>query len=138
MGFKRNSSWQQSQRATALDRRSSIRLGFLNVNGWSSQSKEDVCKAIEARCIDVFSLVETQRTVEDKDKIKVQGFDVFEPVLVHISPFPWHAHAQVSREASCACAAVERGVLVRMRCSSTVPPPASQSEAAILQKGAFK
>ena len=78
MGFKRNSSWQQSQRATALDRRSSIRLGFLNVNGWSSQSKEDVCKAIEARCIDVFSLVETQRIVEDKDKIKMQGFDVFE------------------------------------------------------------
>ena len=63
-----------------------------------------------------------------------QGFDVFELVLVHISPFPWHAHAQVSREASCACAVVERGALVRMRCSCTVPPPASQSEAAILQR----
>ena len=62
----------------------------------------------------------------------------FEIALVHISPFPWRAHAHTSGGASCACAAVERGVALRMRHPCTVPPPASQSEAAILQKGAFE
>ena len=38
------------------------------------------------------------------------------------------------REPCRACANHERGTLVRLRNSSTVPPPASQSEAAILQR----
>lgn len=41
-----------------LDRRSTIGLGCLNVNGWSDIAKDDVEKAMETLNLDVFSLVE--------------------------------------------------------------------------------
>ena len=41
---------------------------------------------------------------------------------------------KTEREPCCACANHERGTLLRLRRCCTVPPPASQSEAAILQR----
>ena len=43
-------------------RRSTIGLGFLNVNGWSDVTKDDVEKAMEAQNIDVFRHASVSRT----------------------------------------------------------------------------
>ena len=61
-----------------VGRRKSINLGCLNVEGWSEQSKLDVLSAIEAKNLDIFSLLETKKRVEDKAKLKIPGFDIFE------------------------------------------------------------
>ena len=61
-----------------VGRRRTINLGCLNVAGWSEQSQHDLLSAVEAKNIDIFSVVETHRRVEDKSKLKLQGFDVFE------------------------------------------------------------
>ena len=50
----------------------------MNINGWTEQSKFDVLAAIEAKGVDVFSLVETHARREDKEKIKIPGFEVFQ------------------------------------------------------------
>ena len=76
--YKSGSSWQPSNRGTALDRKSSINLGSLNVNGWSEVSKNDVESAIEARAVDIFSLIETKRRLDEPGKLKLEGFEVFE------------------------------------------------------------
>ena len=44
----------------------------------TEQSRFDILAAIEARSVDVFSLVETFLYREDRDKLKIPGFDVFE------------------------------------------------------------
>ena len=75
--FKRGSSWARPQEDT-LDRRKFVRLGCLNVNGWSEQSRFDVLAAIESKNIDVYSLVETHSRREDKEKLKIPGFEVFQ------------------------------------------------------------
>ena len=55
-----------------------MRLGCLNVNGWTEQSRFDVLAAIEAKHVDVFSLVETHARREDKESLKIPGFEVFQ------------------------------------------------------------
>lgn len=75
--YKIGSSWAKPKES-ALDRRKFVRLGCLNVNGWSEQSKFDVLAAIEAKNIDVFSLVETHARREDKETLKIPGFEVFQ------------------------------------------------------------
>ena len=62
-------------------RRQRLKLGCLNVDGWSDQSKHDVLLAIESRNLDIFSVIETHRKTgddESRNKLKVKGFDVFE------------------------------------------------------------
>ena len=75
---RKGSTWQPSNQAKALDRKSSISLGCLNVNGWSDTAKNDVRQAVEARCVDVFSLVETKRRDKEAHKIDLEGFEAFE------------------------------------------------------------
>ena len=75
--FKKGGSWSQPQEGT-LDRRKFVRSACLNVNGWSDQSRFDVLAAIESKNVDVFSLVETHSRREDKDKLKIPGFEVFQ------------------------------------------------------------
>ena len=75
--FKKGSSWGRSQE-NVLDRKKFIRLGCLNVNGWSEQSRYDVLDALESNQVDVFSLVETHARREDKEKLKIPGFEVFQ------------------------------------------------------------
>ena len=74
---KRGCSWA-STTESSLDRRKFVRLACLNINGWSEQSRFDVLAAIEAKNVDVFSLVETKIRREDKEKIEVPGFEVFQ------------------------------------------------------------
>ena len=78
MRLHHKSSWVKPGERTTLDRRKYVRLGCLNVNGWSEQSKFDVLAAIESKNVDVFSLVETHSRREDKEKLKIPGFDVFQ------------------------------------------------------------
>ena len=61
-----------------LDRRKFIRLGCLNSDGWSIQKEFDVQGAIEAKNIDIFSVIETHLKKGDKDKLAFNGFSVFE------------------------------------------------------------
>ena len=61
-----------------LDRRKFVRLGYLNVNGFTEQSRFDVLAALESKQIDVFSLVETKFRREDKEELKIPGFEVFQ------------------------------------------------------------
>ena len=55
-----------------------MRLACLNVNGLTDQSKHDVNVAIEAKEIDIFSLVETKLKSTDREKIDFPGFEVIE------------------------------------------------------------
>ena len=73
----RGSHWNDSS-GNSVGRRRTLNLGCLNADGWSEQSKLDVLSAIEAKNIDIFSVLETKKRVEDKDKLKVPGFDIFE------------------------------------------------------------
>ena len=73
---KKISSWGDPKET--LDRRKFVRLGCLNVNGWSEQSRFDVLAAIELKNVDVFSLVETHSRQEDKERLKIPGFEVFQ------------------------------------------------------------
>ena len=73
---KKISSWGDPKET--LDRRKFVRLGCLNVNGWSEQSRFDVLAAIELKNVDVFSLVETHSRQEDKERMEIPGFEVFQ------------------------------------------------------------
>ena len=78
---KKNCYWGREGEKTAVNRRKSLKLGCLNVDGWSDQSKHDVLLAIESRNLDIFSVIETHRKTgddESRNKLKVKGFDVFE------------------------------------------------------------
>ena len=47
--YPRDSNWNKN-----VDRRRSLRIGGLNVEKWSDQSKHDVLAAIEAENLDIF------------------------------------------------------------------------------------
>ena len=59
-------------------RKTSLGIGFLNVNGWSEATRKDVCDTANQQNLDVVCLAETKKRFEDRDKIKLEGFDVFE------------------------------------------------------------
>ena len=60
-----------------MDKRCSIGLGFLNVNGWDDTSKDDVENAILSKSLEIFSLVETKKKPHS-NRIKINGCKVFE------------------------------------------------------------
>ena len=62
----------------SLDRRNCIRIGCLNVNGYTDQSNHDVLEAIEAKQLDLFSVVETKLCASDHQKFNIPGFEVVE------------------------------------------------------------
>ena len=75
---KNGSFWKKGN---TVERRSTIGLGCLNVNGWNDFTKDDVEKAIQCMNIDVFSFVETnskKKAGDARPKITVQGCQVFE------------------------------------------------------------
>ena len=75
---KKESVWK---RGIAVDRRSTIGLAFLNVNGWNEVVKDDVEKAMECMNVDIFSLVETNAKKKPGDyrpPVKVEGCRVIE------------------------------------------------------------
>ena len=77
-GHKHGSSWKKGN---TVERRSTIGLGFLNVDGWSDVTRDDVETAMEAQNIDVFSFVETdakKKSGESRPKVSVRGCKVFE------------------------------------------------------------
>ena len=77
-GHKNGSSWKKGN---TVERRSTIGLGFLNVNGWSDITKDDVEKAMEGMDTDVFSFVETdskKKAGARRTKIKLNGCHVIE------------------------------------------------------------
>ena len=77
-GHKNGSFWK---RGNTVDRRSTIGLACLNVNGWSDITKDDVEKAMETLNLDVFSLVEAnskKKATDDRPKVRIQGCQVFE------------------------------------------------------------
>ena len=59
-----------------LDRRKCIRFGCLNVNGYTDQSNHDIMEAIEAKQLDLFSVVETKLCGSDHQKFNIPGFEV--------------------------------------------------------------
>ena len=67
--------WRKDE---VLDRRKCMKLACLNVNGITDQSKHDVNAAIEAKGIDIFSLIETKLNTSDKEKLDFPGFEVIE------------------------------------------------------------
>ena len=70
-------NWQKRKNETVLERRKLIKLGSLNANGWSDQTRHDVQLVLESRGIDVFSLTETKKRKHDR-KIQMPGFQVVE------------------------------------------------------------
>ena len=68
--------------ASALNREKFLRIGCLNADGWNEQTEYDVTMAIEAKNLDIFTVVETHSMKGDsgrnKKKINVPGFKVFE------------------------------------------------------------
>lgn len=55
-----------------------LNLGLLNVDTWNHKSCADVEAAIASKNIDIFSLTETFFRVEDKQKIEIAGFLLYE------------------------------------------------------------
>ena len=53
-------------------------IGFLNVNGYKTETMVDVTSAIEKKGADIFCLAETKLRKEDRKKIFKEGFEVFE------------------------------------------------------------
>ena len=72
--YKKGSTWREGN---TIDKRSSIGIGCLNINGWSKVKESDVLQAIESKQLDVFSLVETKKKPKSK-RIEIEGFKVFE------------------------------------------------------------
>lgn len=62
----------------SLSRKKSLSVGLLNVNGYSQTSAKDVEDAMSKLDVDVMCIVETKMRTEDRDKIKMKGFDVYE------------------------------------------------------------
>ena len=56
--YRKRSTWNEGN---DVDKRCSIGLGFLNVNGWDDTSKDDVENAILSKSLEIFSLVETKK-----------------------------------------------------------------------------
>ena len=71
---KKNSTWREGN---TLVKKSSIVLGMLNVNGWNEIKKHDVMQAMDAKNVDVFSIIETKKKPHSK-KIEIPGFKIFE------------------------------------------------------------
>ena len=73
-------SWRlvaMSQRkGTILLRKKSLAVRLLNVNGYLQTTANDVEITMSKQDVDVMCIVETKTRREDKDKIKVKGFDV--------------------------------------------------------------
>ena len=59
-------------------RKKSISIGLLNVNGYSDVTAKDVEDAVSRQDIDIICVVETKKRLEDRDKIRMKGFDVHE------------------------------------------------------------
>ena len=72
--YKKGSTWREGN---SIDKRSSIGIGCLNINGWSKVKENDVLQAIESKQLDVFSLIETKKKPKSK-RIEIEGFKVFE------------------------------------------------------------
>ena len=75
---KNGSFWKKGN---TVDRRSTIGLGCLNVNGWTDVTRDDVEKAMDSMNVDVFSLIETnskKKVGDRRKKVIVQGCKVFE------------------------------------------------------------
>ena len=72
--YKKNSTWREGN---TLVKRSSIVLGMLNVNGWNEVKKHDIMQAMDAKSVDVFSIIETKKKPHSK-KIEIPGFKIFE------------------------------------------------------------
>ena len=70
--------------------------------------------------------------------LSAAGRDIVAHFHVNVSNLRWCTSPLSLHVRMRSCAAFEREALVRRRRSCAVPPPESQSEAAILQKGAFK
>ena len=62
----------------SLIRKKSLSVGLLNVNGYSQTSAKDVEDAMSKLDVDVMCIVETKMRTEDREKIKMKGFDVYE------------------------------------------------------------
>ena len=85
-GKYRLGKYAKNQRMAAtgkvLDRAKVVRLGCLNSDGWNEQKEYDVQAAIEAKNLDVFTVIETHSmkgdTGRDRKNINPPGFKVFE------------------------------------------------------------
>ena len=76
--YRKGTVWTKGN---TLERRSTIGIGCLNVNGWDDIKKDDVEKAMESMNLDIFSLIETnskKKASDPRNKVKVQGCRVFE------------------------------------------------------------
>ena len=72
--YKKNLNWEKNN---TIDRRTSIGIGVLNVNGWNAISENDVIQATLYENLDIFSLIETKKKPGSK-RITIEGFKVFE------------------------------------------------------------
>ena len=72
--FKKNLSWKK---INTIERRTSIGIGVLNVNGWNAISENDVIQATLSENLDIFSLIETKKKPGSK-RITIEGFKVYE------------------------------------------------------------
>ena len=72
--YKKGSTWREGN---TVEKRSSIVLGLLNINGWNDVKKNDIVQAMEAKNVDIFSLVETKKKPHSR-KIEIAGCKVFE------------------------------------------------------------
>ena len=72
--YRKRSTWNEGN---DVDKRCSIGLGFLNVNGWDDTSKDDVENAMLSKSLEIFSLVETKKKPHS-NRIKINGCKVFE------------------------------------------------------------
>ena len=72
--YKRGSTWHVGN---TVNRRSSIGIGCLNINGYNKLKENDVLQAIESKQLDVFSLIETKKKPKSR-RIEIEGFKVFE------------------------------------------------------------
>ena len=81
-GKYRLGKYAKNQRMVAtgkvLDRAKIVRLGCLNSDGWNEQKEFDVQAAIEAKNLDVYTVVETHFMKGERKKINIPGFEVFE------------------------------------------------------------
>ena len=77
-GTRGQGSWRSEMYKDSLCKRETMRLGLLNVNGYTAESEHDILAAISSKNIDIFSVVETKLNNADTKKIKCDGFEVVE------------------------------------------------------------
>ena len=68
----------QAAAKKSVERARTLKIGMLNINGWKPEREVDVRAVVESQGLDIMCIVESKMRAEDRKKITLKGYKVFE------------------------------------------------------------